>query len=52
MNRVAVTGLGIVSALGLSASEVWNKLKQGESGIAPLPDRKPLNRKGLCHAGR
>jgi len=39
MNRVAVTGLGIVSALGLSAPEVWDKLKRGESGIAPLPDR-------------
>lgn len=39
MNRVAVTGLGIVSALGLSAPEVWEKLKRGESGIAPLPDR-------------
>lgn len=38
MNRVAVTGLGIVSALGLSVPEVWDKLKGGESGIAPLPD--------------
>jgi nodulation protein E len=39
MNRVAVTGLGIVSALGLTVPEVWDKLKCGQSGIAPLPDR-------------
>jgi nodulation protein E len=38
MNRVAVTGLGIVSALGLTVPEVWGKLKRGECGIAPLPD--------------
>jgi 3-oxoacyl-(acyl-carrier-protein) synthase len=38
MNRVAVTGLGIVCALGQSTCEVWRRLEQGESAIAPLPD--------------
>lgn len=39
MNRVAVTGLGIVCALGQAVDEVWQRLQRGESGIAPLPDR-------------
>jgi nodulation protein E len=38
MNRVAVTGMGIVCALGQSVSEFWQRLERGESGIAPLPD--------------
>jgi nodulation protein E len=38
MNRVAVTGLGIVCALGESAGEVWTALSTGKSGIAPLAD--------------
>lgn len=38
MNRVAVTGLGIVCALGQSVEEVWAHLERGQSGIAPLPD--------------
>lgn len=38
MNRVAITGLGIVCALGNSAEECWRKLAAGESGISPLPD--------------
>jgi nodulation protein E len=39
MNRVAVTGLGIICALGQSTGEVWKCLEKGESGIGPLPDR-------------
>jgi nodulation protein E len=39
MNRVAVTGLGIVCALGNSAPEVWDRIARAESGIAPLRDR-------------
>jgi nodulation protein E len=34
--RVAVTGLGAVSALGDSAPEFWEALKGGRSGIAPI----------------
>ncbi len=31
--RVVVTGLGLVSAVGLTAPEVWNNLLAGKSGI-------------------
>ncbi len=34
--RVAITGLGIVSALGLDLAENWKSLCEGRSGIAPL----------------
>ena len=38
MNRVAVTGLGILCALGNSVAECWTKLVSGETGIFPLTD--------------
>src|SRR5690242_3456200 len=34
--RVAVTGVGVVCAIGLNASEFWNSLCEGRSGIGPL----------------
>jgi nodulation protein E len=36
MNRVAVTGLGLVCALGNSVSECWGRLAAGKSCIARL----------------
>ena len=36
MRRVAVTGLGVISALGHNAQEFWQALQAGCSGIAPL----------------
>jgi nodulation protein E len=36
MRRVAVTGIGVISALGKNACEFWSALEQGRSGIAPL----------------
>jgi nodulation protein E len=36
VNRVAVTGLGLVCALGNTVSECWGRLAAGQSGIAPL----------------
>ena len=36
MRRVAVTGIGVVSALGLHREAFWNALSEGRSGIAPL----------------
>ncbi len=34
--RVAVTGIGVISALGLSTTEFWDALQHGRCGIAPL----------------
>ena len=33
MKRVVVTGLGIISSIGLDAKEVTESLKKGKSGI-------------------
>ena len=38
VQRVAVTGLGAVSALGLDAASTWAGLAAGRVGIAPLAD--------------
>jgi nodulation protein E len=38
MNRVAVTGLGLVCALGNTVPECWRRLAAGESCIGPLRD--------------
>lgn len=35
-DRVVVTGLGSVSALGLNTDQFWCSLKEGRNGIAPL----------------
>jgi nodulation protein E len=34
--RVAITGLGVICALGHDVSEVWSGLRDGRSGIAPM----------------
>jgi nodulation protein E len=34
--RVAVTGLGIISAAGLNAQETWNSLQRGIPAIGPI----------------
>ena len=34
--RVAITGLGAITPLGLSLAETWPRLIHGESGIAPI----------------
>jgi 3-oxoacyl-[acyl-carrier-protein] synthase II len=36
MRRVVVTGMGIVSPLGLGVEHVWKKLINGESGISAI----------------
>ena len=36
MRRVAVTGIGVVSAIGLDRESFWKSLIDGRSGIAPL----------------
>ena len=39
--RVAVTGIGVISALGLNTGEFWEALQHGRSGIAPLQSVDP-----------
>jgi nodulation protein E len=34
--RVVVTGIGVISALGRNASEFWQSLREGRSGIGPM----------------
>lgn len=38
MNRVAVTGLGLICALGNNVNDCWKQLAAGASGIRPLTD--------------
>jgi nodulation protein E len=38
VNRVAVTGLGLVCAMGNSVKESWQRLADGQSCIEPLAD--------------
>jgi 3-oxoacyl-[acyl-carrier-protein] synthase-1 len=46
--RVAVTGLGIISSIGVTAAEVSDSLRQGRSGIVMDSGRKALGfRSGL-----
>jgi len=40
--RVAVTGMGIISCLGLSRGEVAEALREGRSGVRHLPERREL----------
>lgn len=34
--RIAITGLGIISPLGLNLAETWESLRQGRSAIGPI----------------
>ncbi|WP_321491752.1 beta-ketoacyl-[acyl-carrier-protein] synthase family protein [uncultured Desulfobacter sp.] len=38
MNRVVITGLGIISPIGNTAHEIWQSLIHNTSGIAPVPE--------------
>ena len=36
MNRVVVTGIGVVSPVGCTVDAFWSALVDGRSGIAPI----------------
>jgi len=48
--RIAVTGLGIVSSLGINSKTYWNNLMQGRSGISEVPRLKQAGL-GVTFAG-
>jgi len=41
LRKVAVTGIGVVSAIGLNREEFWQSLAAGRSGICPLEGIDP-----------
>src|ERR1700735_3818668 len=41
VNRVAITGLGVISAIGNNSSEFWQSLQARPSGIVPLQSVDP-----------
>lgn len=36
MERVVITGMGLISSLGDSVDKFWSRLSTGESGVAPI----------------
>ncbi|KAA6413660.1 MAG: beta-ketoacyl-acyl-carrier- synthase II [Lasallia pustulata] len=48
MRRVVVTGLGIVSPLGLGVRRSWKRLINGECGIVSVKDRGPQFEQQTC----
>lgn len=36
MERVVITGMGVISPLGNTVDQFWNRLAAGESGISPI----------------
>lgn len=42
MQRVAITGIGIVSSIGNNKNEVLDSLRQGRSGVELVPERREL----------
>jgi 3-oxoacyl-[acyl-carrier-protein] synthase II len=45
--RVVVTGIGLVSALGIGTNETWAALLAGRSGVTRITK---FDRLRLCHA--
>src|SRR4051794_19661061 len=41
MRRVAITGIGVICALGHDAPSFWQALSEGRSGIRPLASVEP-----------
>lgn len=50
--RIVVTGLGMLSPLGLSVSETWNNILAGNSGIEVIDEIKDIRDFPVCIGGR
>jgi 3-oxoacyl-[acyl-carrier-protein] synthase-1 len=50
MRRVVVTGLGIVSSIGVTASEVLASLREAKSGVVAAPEYAELGFRCQVHA--
>ena len=50
MHRVAITGIGVISALGLEQKQFWNSLVECRSGIGPFeqPEAGPVRFKNAA----
>ena len=49
MNRVVVTGLGIISCIGNTKNEIVDSLKNLKSGIIKAPEYKEFGFRSLIH---
>ena len=49
MRRVVITGIGIISSIGISADEVSSALRQGRSGIVAAPEYTELGFRSQIH---
>lgn len=51
MERVVVTGMGVISPLGNDAETFWSRLTQGVSGISHIDafDTTRYKAKGMFH---
>ena len=46
--RVVISGMGVISALGLDQEGFWQSLASGQSGIGPIPqDVGPVPEMGM-----
>ena len=43
--RVAITGMGAVTPVGLTAPESWQAVKDGRCGVAPITAYDPAEQK-------
>ena len=43
MNRVVITGIGLITPIGIGKEEFWKNSKQGKSGVKRLEQFEKYN---------